>query len=136
VSVSPSRWDFPRGTPYLLGQIGLVGNGNVIAPVRENHGKTLPIRSNRISWKQGGGVFGIFRILGIHPYLLGQIGLVGNVDGQRKEACQGGACLVSPLPIRSNRISWKLFPTNYTGDQYTVAVPYLLGQIGLVGNAE
>ena len=54
-SVFPSRWDFPRGTPYLLGQIGLVGN--LTASLTKASVGTLPL-----------------------PYLLGQIGLVGNVS--------------------------------------------------------
>ena len=36
------------------------------------------------------------------------------------------------LPIRSNRISWKLF--KFIPNDSVFCVPYLLGQIGLVGN--
>jgi hypothetical protein len=65
--------------PYLLGQIGLVGNGLVMELVK---------------YKYSG------------PYLLGQIGLFGNVI----ETLRFGA--LTPAQPRQ---------------------PYLLGQIGLVG---
>jgi len=39
-----------RGTPYRLGQIGLVGNLRGQS-VRSQHSSSLPIGSNRISWK-------------------------------------------------------------------------------------
>ncbi len=63
----------PPTVPYLLGQIGLVGN-------RNHSYRRLPRKS---------------------PYLLGQIGLVGN---RRAVFSASDFC---PLPIRSNRISWK-----------------------------
>ena len=40
-----------KPTPYLLGQIGLVGNAIASGFVMTGN-PTLPIRSNRISWKQ------------------------------------------------------------------------------------
>jgi len=67
------------GSPYRLGQIGLVGNQDTEAGTEA--GCTLPIGSNRISWKPE-----------LHrewfqnqPYRLGQIGLVGNKNNKRKE---------------------------------------------------
>ena len=88
---------------------------------------SLPIRSNRISWKriQHDAIKRTIRLT-LYPYLLGQIGLVGNSGHP-----------VSPdldflaLPIRSNRISWKL---PYRLQDIGGTAPYLLGQIGLVGN--
>jgi hypothetical protein len=65
--------------PYLLGQIGLVGN--------------VPFRTACV------------KLPSATPYLLGQIGLVGNVPFRT-------ACVKLPS-----------------------ATPYLLGQIGLVGNS-
>ena len=101
VSVFPSRWDFPRGTPYLLGQIGLVGNalGPWVASNKDN------------------------------PYLLGQIGLVGN---ERSNERSNFSSKRTTLPIRSNRISWK--PLTASSNDRFFVVPYLLGQIGLVGH--
>ena len=64
---------------------------------------TLPIRSNRISWKLL--AFFCSGDVPCWPYLLGQIGLVGN------HICRS---------LGSARV-----PSNN---------PYLLGQIGLVGN--
>ena len=63
------------------------------------------------------------------PYLLGQIGLVGNLLPKYLFQYQ----IASALPIRSNRISWKLLESLL--ESYLITVPYLLGQIGLVGNA-
>ncbi|MEY3555259.1 MAG: hypothetical protein RLZZ580_1313 [Cyanobacteriota bacterium] len=71
---------FCQQNPYLLGQIGLVGNFS--SQLMSSKSMTL-----------------------IHPYLLGQIGLVGNVPFRT-------ACVKLPS-----------------------ATPYLLGQIGLVGNS-
>ncbi len=109
--------------PYLLGQIGLVGNKFPIAnnfarelsslPIRSNRiswkrfrlnnliqpDRALPIRSNRISWKPK-NITVITRKA--CPYLLGQIGLVGNTGSFWNMMIEPG--------------------------------PYLLGQIGLVGN--
>ena len=62
---------------------------------------TLPIRSNRISWKRH--INHNIRLMESSPYLLGQIGLVGN-------------SWVNCSAI----VDW--------------LSPYLLGQIGLVGN--
>ncbi len=89
-----------RFYPYLLGQIGLVGNSWVNC-------------SAIVDW--------------LSPYLLGQIGLVGNF--RRSNWLQG---IPQALPIRSNRISWKReWPARPPR-----GMPYLLGQIGLVGNAK
>ncbi len=64
------------------------------------------------------------------PYLLGQIGLVGNFFGYPSASSFSKS---SSLPIRSNRISWKLIFG--TGKPISPKKePYLLGQIGLVGN--
>ena len=135
-------------SPYLLGQIGLVGNPPITfkksrkfsLPIRSNRiswkpnclsrwrrrvAQPLPIRSNRISWKQMESRK--HTRLGL-PYLLGQIGLVGNWV----TVCQM-AVSMRPLPIRSNRISWKQI-LNLDHDPLWARNPYLLGQIGLVGN--
>ena len=61
--------------PYLLGQIGLVGNFGGCRIV-DLINRTLPIRSNRISWKPP--IIKVASTTNINPYLLGQIGLVGN----------------------------------------------------------
>ena len=100
-----SRFSKRQNHPYLLGQIGLVGN-NSPSTVRLEQlvpGIPLPIRSNRISWK--------LKILGI-----GQHDSRGNhplpIRSNRiswKRACYG-TCKIQvfrPLPIRSNRIIWK-----------------------------
>ncbi len=86
--------------PYLLGQIGLVGNP-IISPFSTLSAKTLPIRSNRISWKHQSDLVVVCEK---PPYLLGQIGLVGN-----------NILLAKARLVRKKQ-------------------PYLLGQIGLVGN--
>ncbi len=84
----------------------------------------LPIRSNRISWKPPREAS--FR-MPCDPYLLGQIGLVGNkLSSMAKEYSY-----FDTLPIRSKRISWKL---RVFIDKLLALFPYLLGQIGLVGN--
>ena len=46
---------------------------------RRSHTESLPIRSNRISWKriQHDAIKRTIRLT-LYPYLLGQIGLVGN----------------------------------------------------------
>ena len=63
---------------------------------------SLPIRSNRISWKRSAGTVETKKATTPNPYLLGQIGLVGNLSGA--------------VP-----------PGNSSYEK-----PYLLGQIGLV----
>jgi hypothetical protein len=71
----------PNASPYLLGQIGLVGNVAKSSPFS-------PVYFER------------------KPYLLGQIGLVGNLK-----------TIIPSFAWSSSNPS-----------------PYLLGQIGLVGN--
>ena len=90
---------------YRLLQIGLVGNcvrtwlAVVVAL------ESLPITSNRISWKQEGRLY--FQI----------------------SRNKGTGC----LPITSNRISWKLYILVVIGWTKCSYV-YRLLQIGLVGN--
>ena len=86
--------------PYRLGQIGLVGNVSTFW-TRSGYFFTLPIGSNRISWKQH-----IHHWIEPHakrPYRFGQIGLVGNI-----RLLFFTVTIRKTLPIGSNRISWKL----------------------------
>ena len=75
-TLSPLKYQMPAFGPYLLGQIGLVGNITLLCPP-----------SSRM----------------LLPYLLGQIGLGGN------------------------------FRVIVSTESSVDSVPYLLGQIGLVG---
>ena len=77
-TLSPLKYQMPAFGPYLLGQIGLVGNITLLCPP-----------SSRM----------------LLPYLLGQIGLVGNKKMLSMKFPM--ANIFAPLPIRSNRISWK-----------------------------
>ncbi len=98
-----SNW---LSNPYLLGQIGLVGNFlSHVWMTPSPRFRPLPIRSNRISWKQN-LVDCIRDECPLPPYLLGQIGLVGN-------------------PTKDEVVLTQKF---------CALGPYLLGQIGLVGN--
>ena len=136
--------------PYLLGQIGLVGNKFPIAnnfarelsslPIRSNRiswkrfrlnnliqpDRALPIRSNRISWKPK-NITVITRKA--CPYLLGQIGLVGNRPGFADSWAR-----ILPVPYLLGQIG---LVGNETESPDTLTdlplQPYLLGQIGLVG---
>ena len=97
----PLSMRLSKGYPYLLGQIGLVGN-IIDAPSCITIARfPLPIRSNRISWK-------LINFVGRFP-------------------------VFKTLPIRSNRISWKQF--SRSSNRKRIIFPYLLGQIGLVGNS-
>ena len=93
--------------PYLLGQIGLVGNKankpavNVILST-----ESLPIRSNRISWKL---------LFPTHVIKVDDANTPLPIRSNRiswKRPVQDGLCQAAfsnTLPIRSNRISWKQF---------------------------
>nr|CAO88402.1 unnamed protein product [Microcystis aeruginosa PCC 7806] len=86
--------------------------------------KPLPIRSNRISWKRS-----LLRVLNFmaSPYLLGQIGLVGNMPVFYR------LILELNLPYLLGQIG--LVGNEFCSVYRFYAVrPYLLGQIGLVGN--
>jgi hypothetical protein len=100
---------FQLKTPYLLGQIGLVGNSLRLKRLSYLYDllPSLPIRSNRISWKHSSISLSVGSVSHSNPYLLGQIGLVGNLAR-------------SPIP--------PITPSSSENP------PYLLGQIGLVGN--
>ena len=84
--------------PYLLGQIGLVGNS---------------------------GLLGL--LLHLLPYLLGQIGLVGNFSKNLPILKLSSPYLLGQIGLVGNASVWR--------SCLRKSEPYLLGQIGLVGNA-
>ncbi len=95
--------------------------------IRLSKGYSLPIRSNRISWKLlAYGERSHCRHRG--PYLLGQIGLVGNLSYPNEKLKSAILpYLLGQIGLVGNVVEHIIVPNN---EQF----PYLLGQIGLVGN--
>ncbi len=91
--------------------------------IRLSKGYSLPIRSNRISWKHKSSE------CRIPDY--DSLPIRSNRISWKRLMRSKALYITISLPIRSNRISWKpSFPVSLE----RVAPPYLLGQIGLVGN--
>ncbi len=94
--------------------------------IRLSKGYSLPIRSNRISWKLN--TIPCFYSLDEVPYLLGQMGLVGNGKViSRFSKRQNHPYLLGQIGLVGNLFLLLLARKDYLD-------PYLLGQIGLVGN--
>ena len=118
--------------------------------MRLSKGYSLPIRSNRISWK--------FKLILLEcvkfalPYLLGQIGLVGNLKQWQFALNAARPYLLGQIGLVGNsiaRLRIKIFNCPYLLGQIGLVgniqqifkesfylLPYLLGQIGLVGNTD
>ena len=113
--------------PYLLGQIGLVGNNlrTAMAFTFKKFLPPLPTGSNRTCWKP---FFAVSLAWQSWPYLLGQIGLVGNALWVTKYALVTMPYLLGQIGLVGNS-------PLITESNSTTTFPYLLGQIGLVGNA-
>ena len=107
-------------SPYLLGQIGLVGNSRLISitSAYSASASALPIRSNRISWKLDivVALFCNHRAKTL-PIRSNRISWKRHVSTTRLRRF-----LREPLPIRSNRISWKPFTfcLHYGGEAYSL----------------